>query len=381
MTTFVDMYHPLIAGTEAFPVRVAAQAVDDQAARGWLLVDPDAVLPDPSTPYYTKEALLSQITGGAAPIGAALRAAFGALFVNVTKDAGDTSQVVARRLLFEDTAAAKGSLVNVNHHGVGTGNVDSPGQTYALDVHNFPGARSALVIHQYSQLNPAFLLDNCGNQPAIEINNTANASLAPGTDGTGQFLVFRDHGASMMEWNKDNLITATKTITIFNPQAAPLSVQTSGNFNALDITKAGTAGGIGLRVTNAGTGDGAQINQTGGGTALRVSAGTGAAGFWPQTVSGQDYGLQITTATNNGRALEITKTATGGGEALRIVNQGTARSISIRTSAATEVAAINADGEFEHLTAGKGLLLKSPDGTRYRVAVANGGTVSVVAAP
>lgn len=79
MTQFVEMYHPLIPDTSTSPREVAVQAVDDFAARGWLLFDPDAVLPDPATPYYTKEALLSQITGGASPIGTALRAALGAV--------------------------------------------------------------------------------------------------------------------------------------------------------------------------------------------------------------------------------------------------------------------------------------------------------------
>jgi hypothetical protein len=74
-TTFLLMYHPLIPSTITTPVRVAAQAVDEQAAQGWLLVDPEGTLPDPVTPYYTKEALLSQIQGGASPIGTALRAA------------------------------------------------------------------------------------------------------------------------------------------------------------------------------------------------------------------------------------------------------------------------------------------------------------------
>lgn len=74
-TQFVEMYHPLIPSTEVTPARVPVQAIDENAARGWLLVDPSGVLPTPVTPYYTKEALLSQIQGGASPIGTALRAA------------------------------------------------------------------------------------------------------------------------------------------------------------------------------------------------------------------------------------------------------------------------------------------------------------------
>lgn len=75
-TQFVEMYHPNIPATAVTPALVATQAVDEQYARGWLLVDPAAPPPVVNTPYYTKEALLSQIQGGAAPIGTALRAAF-----------------------------------------------------------------------------------------------------------------------------------------------------------------------------------------------------------------------------------------------------------------------------------------------------------------
>lgn len=35
--------------------------------------------------------------------------------------------------------------------------------------------------------------------------------------------------------------------------------------------------------------------------------------------------------------------------------------------------------EVELLLAGKGIVMKSPDGTRYRIAVANGGALSVTA--
>jgi hypothetical protein len=46
----------------------------------------------------------------------------------------------------------------------------------------------------------------------------------------------------------------------------------------------------------------------------------------------------------------------------------------------TVIARVYADGEIELLVAGKGLIMASPDGTRYRLTIANGGTVSVAAA-
>lgn len=46
----------------------------------------------------------------------------------------------------------------------------------------------------------------------------------------------------------------------------------------------------------------------------------------------------------------------------------------------TEKSAIMGNGEFEHAVAGAGIVLKSPDGTRYRITIANGGTLSIAAA-
>lgn len=44
---------------------------------------------------------------------------------------------------------------------------------------------------------------------------------------------------------------------------------------------------------------------------------------------------------------------------------------------ATDQSSIMANGEFEHLVSGAGLVLRSPDGTRYRLTVANGGTLAI----
>ena len=56
-----------------------------------------------------------------------------------------------------------------------------------------------------------------------------------------------------------------------------------------------------------------------------------------------------------------------------------ARIASFRNSS-TEKSAVMANGEFEHSVAGAGVVLRSPDGTRYRITVANGGTLTITAA-
>lgn len=47
----------------------------------------------------------------------------------------------------------------------------------------------------------------------------------------------------------------------------------------------------------------------------------------------------------------------------------------------TELACVWGSGNFEVLTSGGGIYLKSPNGTRYLVSVADGGTIAVTAAP
>lgn len=56
-----------------------------------------------------------------------------------------------------------------------------------------------------------------------------------------------------------------------------------------------------------------------------------------------------------------------------------AKIISIRNNDA-EKSFVNKDGELELTTVSKGIILKSADGTRYRLIIANGGTVSISAA-
>lgn len=46
----------------------------------------------------------------------------------------------------------------------------------------------------------------------------------------------------------------------------------------------------------------------------------------------------------------------------------------------TERCFLDYQGQYENTVAGNGIILVSPDGTRYRITVANGGTVSVAAA-
>lgn len=76
--------------------------------------------------------------------------------------------------------------------------------------------------------------------------------------------------------------------------------------------------------------------------------------------------LQGTSAngTSTANALEIKVGNNGGTTAMSVRNDGS----------------INISGVIENTTSGEGIVLKSPDGTRYKITVANGGTLSITAA-
>jgi hypothetical protein len=50
-------------------------------------------------------------------------------------------------LYLKDDSANGTRLLEIDHYGAGAS------QSFALDIHNYPGARSALVVHQYSALS------------------------------------------------------------------------------------------------------------------------------------------------------------------------------------------------------------------------------------
>lgn len=86
---------------------------------------------------------------------------------------------------------ATASLMMFDHWGQGN-------TSYGWDMHNRPSSASALVIHQYSQKSghAAVWVDNCGDQPAVKIINTENATNAPGLFGTGRFLELKRRPAT-----------------------------------------------------------------------------------------------------------------------------------------------------------------------------------------
>lgn len=256
-------------------------------------------------------------------------------YVSTELDLDDTFQTLRRRLDLKDSFSSKGSMINIDHRANGTGNVVSPGQTYGIDIHNLPGARSALVIHQYSSQDRALTIDNTGSAPSIEINNTKNDVINPGSDGTGDFLTLRDHGIMALRIDKDLVFRmgANKVATFVHTSAKALSVQTSSIFNGetMDVTKAGKGPGTALKVNNSGTGIGLHISETGGGRGLQIDANYVAnSGHYGALVQGYDYGLSASTLGDNGATLSLTKSGLGPGTVQQIVNKGTGNSFEAR---------------------------------------------------
>lgn len=249
------------------------------------------------------------------------------------RDAEDTFQPARRRLDFKDIPDAKGSVINIDHRSTGAGSIN--GQTYGVDIHNYPGAKSALVIHQYSSVERAVTIDNTGTAPAIEINNTQNKVINPGSDGTGDYLMLRDHGVMAMRLDKDLIfrIGGTKTPTFIHTAAKALSVQVAATYNgeAMDVTKAGSGPGAALKINNYGTGAGLHINQSGAGRGLQVDAvNSGNAGQYVALLQGYDNGVAVSTTADGGNTLVVTKSGGGAGASVKITNLGTGNSIEVR---------------------------------------------------
>ena len=110
---------------------------------------------------------------------------------------------------------------------------------------------------------------------------------------------------------------------------------------------------------------------------LVITSTAAADGYLPMLVTGRDYGAFVSTSQNTGRTLEVAKNGAGAGEVLRLVNKGTGATAVFRSGTA-ELSKVNANGEFEHTVAGAGVVLKSPNGTRFRLVVSDDGALDTI---
>lgn len=227
----------------------------------------------------------------------------------------------------KDDASHVGQVIGVSHYATDSG-------SYAMDIANYPGARRAVVIHQYSNNGEAVVIDNTDSAPAVMIRNTENVTRNPGGTGTGDFIRFvrfGDPDLTNLALTKDFVFlnATTQGVVFRSSTAAALTVDhPAGSQVAL------------------------QVSQT-------------ATGFY----SGSFVG---------GAGINVDATHTS--HVLRVKNSHATAILAGFYNSAGMKASIANDGTYENTTAGAGVVLKSPDGTRYRVTVANGGTLAVAAA-
>lgn len=300
----------------------------------------------------------------------------GYIFIN------DQSIAAGSTVRYEDTADHAGTILNIHHRG----GVTSGGQAYGINIANHTGSRSALVLHQYSKAAPSFQIDNTDIAAAILIKNTPNTVLNPDGVQTGDFLQFKPGSEAvdrLMLTDSLRWLNQTKLDVTFQADNATnhaLGVSTSKDIKGLAVSKTGAGLGSALEVENYGSGSAVHIIQRGTGNAISVAHNYAAnAGKVAININANTHGAQITTNADAGSTLYLYKASTGSGDVLRIYNSGTGPSIDFRNTGGS-VAKVNPNGEYEHLTAGAGIILKSPNGTRYRVTVTDAGALALTAA-
>ena len=294
----------------------------------------------------------------------------------------DESTAAGSTLRLEDTSNHDGSILHIAHRGGAVG----AGQAYGINLANYPEAKGGFIGHQYSKKSPFFQIDNTDLNTAIYIRNTPNTTQNPGGVQTGDFFQLKPGSeASNRLILKDNLTFWNQTSLDFKVQADnatnyAFGVQTSKDIKGLVVTKTGTGPGSAVEVNNAGTQPGIWVKQTGAGNGLYVEGnkpeqfGKAVARFL-----GNTHAAQFDINADGGSAMLINKTSTGFGDAVRIINPGTGPSIDFR-NAGGAVAKVNPNGEYENLTAGAGIILKSPNGTRYRVTATDAGEIALTIA-
>lgn len=291
--------------------------------------------------------------------------------------ARDTSDATASTFRYEDMAEHRGSIINLHHRGAGDGGF----QAYGLNIANYPGAKAAFVIHQYSAVGSMIRLDNTDVGSAIQIWNTENQTMNPGGQGTGAFLDFKPFDQTERLRLFDSLVwrnDTSKDVTFETSYAASyaLGVRANKDIVGLFVHKNSAGLGAAVAITNEGVSPGIDITQNGAALGIRVTMSATNA-FGMQILSNTN-GASIETAADasGSHTFQVMKRGTGTSRAMRIFNYGTGASLSFYDGALVETASVNASGEYENRVNGNGVILRSPNGGRYRVAVGDTGTLT-----
>ena len=222
--------------------------------------------------------------------------------------------------VFEVTTQAGAGLqrgISVEHYADDVG-------SYGVDIHQYQGAKSAFVVHCYSDENGAVAgsvaaqIDHTRSGSILTLKNARNAVTSPGTTGTASFLQLIGYPDTSV-----SLATPPVTLAQWNYQNVLLCPEVSWPFTV--------------------TGYGTVINSFSGGTGLTVNHLTPAT--YGLTVNGKQYGAAINIDSDGGAGLFIAKTSTGLGSGLVIQNEGTGSSL-VGISGGSTKYYITKDGDF-----------------------------------
>ena len=289
----------------------------------------------------------------------------------------DTSEAAASTFRYEDMAEHRGSIINLHHRGAGDGGF----QAYGVNIANYPGAKAAFVIHQYSAVGSMIRLDNTDVGSAIQIWNTENQTMNPGGQGTGAFLDFKPFDQTQRLRLFDSLVwrnDTSKDVTFETSYAASyaLGVRANKDIVGLFVHKNSAGLGAAVAITNEGTSPGIDLTQNGAALGIRITMSATNA-FGMQILSNTNGASIETSSDSSGsHTFQVMKRGTGTSRAMRIFNYGTGASLSFYNGDLVEIASVNTSGEYENRVNGNGIILRSPNGGRYRVAVGDTGTLT-----
>jgi hypothetical protein len=154
------------------------------------------------------------------------------------------------------------------------------------------------------------------------------------------------------------------------------SFYSNGGTVALKGDQASAANG--LQVTQTGSGIALKVDQNTAQQAFQVNMGSSATGVDPVQINGQDYGPNINTNLNNGRALTIIKNGTGAGTVVQVNNKGTGVTLDLQSNGTSTMQALvagqlymakssalstNSAGGFLYVASDGSLRYKSSAGT------------------
>jgi hypothetical protein len=128
---------------------------------------------------------------------------------------------------------------------------------------------------------------------------------------------------------------------------------------------------------------GMYLDNSSSGSMIYISNGTNGQGITIQNGSTLGTGMYIINeSTSTGLFINSSATTTGPSIDITFNTGSTGKPLQVRSFSGsyTTLAEINIDGELEVMSINKGIILKSPDGTRYRLTMNNGGTIHIATA-